>query len=172
MWLLMILIIKTGSLYWTHAEVPQEMIKAAWMPWQTGYQLTLKCRILTVVPVINPSALPLGLYGNLYCLPSAIQSALDTWRMICEHTQKHTHPRTSSVPFLPEFQCTRSSLQFIQLQWFCALAFMLAAPVHLYRSKVSLRYFPHLKKEHLNMGWRTPGSRRPFQSVVPTQLCW
>lgn len=48
--------------------------------------------------------------------------------------------------FLAEFQYDSSSLEFIQKQWFCALAFMLAMPLCLHRSKVSLRYFSHLKK--------------------------
>lgn len=91
---------------------------------------------------------------TVYPLPSS-QYSPDTWRMICEHAQKHPCPRNSCVPFLPEFQCTPSSIEFIQLQWFCALAFMSAALFCLYRSKVPLRYFPHLKKEHLNMGWVT-----------------
>lgn len=73
--------------------------------------------------------------------------------------------------FLAEFQYDSSGLEFIQKRWFCALAFMLATPLCLQRSKVSLRYFSHPKKEHLNMIWRTPGSQNPFHSVMPMPLC-
>ena len=143
------------------------------MPWQIGYQLILKCHIVTVVPIkIQVPYIWVCMVIYTVCpLPSSLNALWTPKGKTSEHAQKQPHPRTSCVPFLPEFQCTPSSLDFIQKQWFCALAFVLATPLCLHRSKVSLKFFSHLKKEHLNMRWRTPGSRSPFQSVVPMPLC-